>query len=325
VELLLLSADDIRTALPMPKAIEAAEAAFAAQAEGRGVTPPRSHLSVEPAGGTTLVMPSHLPGSALATKLVSVFPRNAHRGQEVITGLVVLLDEETGSPTALLDGTFLTAWRTGAAGGAATKWLARDDARVAAMLGAGAQAYTQVLAMAAARDLEVVRLWSRSEERARELARTLEGQVQARVEVSATPEATLRGADLACTATPAASPLFPEAALEAGAHLTSVGSFQPDMVEVDPALAGLATVVVDDREAALEEAGELIRAVDQGRTRPADWQLLGDVVLGRSPGRSEPQARTWFKSVGLGVQDAAAAGAVLSSARSLRLGRTVEL
>ena len=325
VELLLLSAEDVRAALPMPKAIEAAEAAFAAHVEGRAVTPPRSHLPVAEAGGTTLVMPGYLAGTGLATKIVSVFPGNSARGKAAITGLVVLLDEATGSPTALIDGTFLTAWRTGAAGGVAAKWLSRPDARVAAMLGGGAQAHTQILAMDTVRDLEVIRIWSRTEGRARALAQTLEGQVRARLQVAATAEDALHGADLACTATPATSPLFPEHALEAGAHLTSVGSFQPQMIEVDPNLAGDSAVVVDDRSAALEEAGELIRAVEMGVTRAEDWLLLGDVVLGRAQARAHAQERTWFKSVGLGIQDVTAAGAVLSAAREAGLGRSVRL
>lgn len=323
MELLTLSADDVRTALPMPKAIEAAEVAFVAQALGQGVTPQRSQLSVAPVGGTSLVMPGYLPGAGLATKIVSFFPGNPDRGLATTSGLVVLLDEQTGAPCALIDGTFLTAWRTGAAGGVAAKWLSHPEARVAAMLGAGAQARTQLMAMDTVRPLEVVRVWSRDGQSARALAESLQPELNARIEVAATVAAALDGAQLVCSATPATEPLFSADMLQRGAHLTSVGSFQPQMVEVDPALAGCARVVVDDRQAALEEAGELIQATAQGLTDPADWVLLGDVVRGEVPGRRDDQEVTWFKSVGLAVQDVAAGGAVLAQARLLGLGKRI--
>lgn len=325
MKLLLLSAADLREALPMPAAIDAAEEAFVAHAEGQGTWPQRAQLPVPEAEGTALVMPGHLPGVALATKLVSVFPGNQARGLGTVSGLVVVMDEETGIPRALVDGAFLTSWRTGAAGGAAARWLARPDARVGALLGAGAQAETQLLGMDAARELEVVRLWSRDVERARALQERLAPQVQASLEVVARPEEALEGADLVACATSSSSPLFEAEALEPGAHLTSVGSFRPDMVEVDPALAARARVVVDDREAALEEAGELIRARDQGRTDPSRWVLLGDVIRGRSAGRAGAAQCTWFKSVGLAAQDLTAVGAALRSAEARGLGREVDL
>jgi len=325
VKLLLVSAEDIRDALPMPAAIDAAEAAFVAHVEGRGAKPQRAQLPVPAVDGTALVMPGYLPGVALATKLVSVFPRNADRGLSTVSGLVIVLDEETGEPRALVDGTFLTAWRTGAAGGAAARWLARPDVRVGAVLGAGAQAETQLIGIDAARELEVVRVWSRDAARARALCGVLAPRVRARLEVAETTADALDEADLVVCATPATAPLFAQSELAPGAHLTSVGSFQPHMIEVDPALAATAHVVVDDRAAALEEAGELIRAHDEGLTEPALWTPLGDVIRGRAAGRTAADQRTWFKSVGLAIQDVTAAGAVLRAAEERGLGRTIDL
>ena len=325
MEILILTAEDVRTALPMPRAIEAAEAAFVAQAEGRGVAPQRSQLPVASAGGTSLVMPAYLPGAGLATKIVSFFPGNRDLGLETSAGVVVLLDEQTGVPCALIDGTFLTAWRTGAAGGAAAKWLSPSGSKVAAILGAGAQARTQLLAMDSALELETVRVWTRDGQGAAALVQEMQAEVRAHIEAAPRVADALDGADLVCCATPSTSPLFSVDMLADGAHVTSVGSFQPHMLEVDPGLAGCARVFVDDREAVLEEAGELIQAVNEGITTPEAWTLLGDVVRGEAPGRQGEPGRTWFKSVGIAMQDVTAGAAVLAEARSGGLGRLVTL
>lgn len=323
---MLLTEAVIREALPMPAAIDAAERAFVAIADGALLAPQRTVLSIgDDPGGTTLVMPAHLPGTGLATKVVSLFPGNASVGLPTIHGLVLCLDEDTGVPTALLDGTFLTAWRTGAATGAATRHLARAEAKVGLLLGAGAQAATQVLALDAARELEVIRIWSRDSQRARSLADAASPSVRCRLEVVEEIEAALDGAEVVASATSALAPFFPAGALAPGAHLTSVGSFTPQMREIDPVLASRARVFVDDRVAALEEAGELLTAIELGHTRAEDWTLLGDVIAGRSAGREWAEEVTWFKSVGHAAQDVTAAAAVLQVARKRGLGSTVQL
>jgi ornithine cyclodeaminase len=323
MDLLMLSGDDLRAALPMLEAVEVSKAAFAAQAEGRCVSPQRLGLPVEPAGGTTLVMPAHLPGTGLATKIVSVFPGNESKGLPTVTGLVVALDEDTGQPLAVLDGTFLTAWRTGAAGGAGVDLLARSDAVTGALLGSGVQAGTQLLAMCAVRRLERVRIWSRSPDHAASFAECWAAQVDATLEVVERVEDAVDGADIVMAATSACEPLFEASLLAEGAHLGSVGSFRPQMIEVDPALAARARIFVDDRDAALAEAGELIAAIERGITTPDEWTLLGDVARGVAEGRATPEDRTWFKSVGLAVQDVSAASAAISAARQAGLGQVV--
>jgi ornithine cyclodeaminase len=325
VRLLLLSADDFRAALPMPAAIEAMKEAFAALATGRAHAPERVAVEQPGTDDVALLMGASVEGLGLAAKVVSFFPGNAARGAPVVQGLALVLDPETGAPRALLDGAALTAWRTGAASGAATDLLARPDARVAAVFGAGAQARTQVLAVDAARELAELRVVARRPERAEALAAELRASVRAPLRVMGSPEGALRGAHVVCTATSARAPLFPADLVEPGAHVNAVGSFRPDMRELDPALCRDARVFVDARTAARREAGELLAALEAGHTRVDDWTELGAVAAGLAPGRRSPDERTLFKSVGLAVQDAVAGARALECARELGLGRAVEL
>src|SRR5574342_733790 len=181
MKLLLLSAADLRQALPMPAAIEAMKAAYAELSTGRANAPQRVALAVPPAGGVALFMPAYLPSSGLGAKLVSVLPRNAERGQATIHGLVVVLDPESGEPLALCDGAFLTAWRTGAGSGAATDLLARPEARVGALLGCGAQARTQALAIDAVRPLGVVRVYARTRSNVERFVEELQPHITTRL------------------------------------------------------------------------------------------------------------------------------------------------
>lgn len=311
----------------MARAIDASREAFLAQASGEGAFPQRTALPVSGAAGTgtTLVMPAHLPGTALLTKVVSVFPGNVARGTATIQGVVLVLDEASGAPLALLDAPSLTALRTGAASALATDLLAPRKARVAAVLGCGAQGRTQLLGLAAVRALREVRLWSRSSARAQALATELAQQVSAELRVVARPEAAVRGAHVVCTATPSTRPLFSADDLAPGVHVNAVGSYRPDMAEFDPAFVRDARVFVDDLDAAREEAGELLRAREAGWTDPARWTTLGALLCGEVSPPERGGRPTLFKSVGIAVQDATAAAAALAGARREGLGSLLEL
>jgi len=322
VKLRLLSGPDIAAALPLLEAIDAMRGAFAALSAGRAVVPQRSLLPTPE--GFSLFMPAFVPGAALGGKIVSVFPKNAARGKPVVTGLVVLLDPESGEPCALLDGTFLTAWRTGAATGLATDLLARKDARRGALLGCGAQGRTQVLAMDAVRRLETIRLHSRSPESVRKLCEEMQGSLRARLVPAADGRAAVEGADIVSIATNSASPVVLGEWLEAGAHVNGIGSFTVEMREVDSALVARSRVFVDSRQAALAEAGDLVVPLREGATREVDWTELGEVVLDPSRGRRTETEVTFFKSVGLAVQDMAAAERACASAKASGRGREIE-
>jgi alanine dehydrogenase len=300
-----LSADDVRAALPMPRAIEAMREAFAALASGRAGLPVRTAVPL-PGGATLLVMPAKTENpTAIGAKLVTVFPANATTSTPVVQAIVVLMDPATGTPWAVLDGTSLTAIRTGAASGLATELLARRDATSVAMLGAGVQARTQLEAVSCVRDVTTVAVWSRTPSHAESLARELK-TAAFDIHVADSAATAARDADIICCATSATEPVLRAGEVAPGTHVNAIGSFTPSMREVDPELLARSRVVVDQREAALEEAGELIEAVARRLLRPDSVTELGSIVTGAAPGRTADGQITVFKSVGLAVQDVVA-------------------
>lgn len=322
MELRVLSATDVGSCVDMAGAIEAVAGAFRELSAGRARSPVR--LAVSAPAGVSLFMPAYLERpAALGAKVVSVFSGNAGRGLPAIHGVVLLLDGETGVPRALMDGTYLTALRTGAASGVATRHMAREDARVLTVFGSGAQSRTQIEAVRTVRDIREVRIVSTNPDSARELADGLDG-VEARV-VADAAEA-VRGAHVICTATTSSTPVFPGGAVDPGTHVNGIGSYTPEMQEVDAALVVRARVVVDARDAALEEAGDLVIPLRAGLIGEDHLRAeLGEVVGGQAPGRIGADEITFFKSVGNAVQDMAVAARVLEAAEARGIGRVVEL
>ena len=282
-----LNPEEVRAALPMPDAIESMVHAFGGDREA----PNRMLL------GVSLFMPGRLD-SYTGVKVVSSIPGDP-------AGIVAVFDE-SGHPLGLVDGPTLSAIRTAAAPGLATDQMAPPDACVLAMLGAGAMAADQVAAVRAVRPIGEVLVWSRTEASARALADQVGGQV-----VLDADEAVAR-ADVVSTATPSRSPLFEVSSLQPGTHVNAVGAFTPEMVEIPGKVVEAAFVVVDDREAAAVEAGDLLRV---GRQPDAD---MADLIAGRAAPSSEPF--TLFKSVGIASQDIAAAVRALSNAEHQNLG-----
>lgn len=325
MKLRVLNADALRRCLSMSETIEAMKRAFAAYSSGAATVPQRLALAVPPDEGVVLFKPALLPGEGLGAKLVSFFPGNTARGRHVISGLVILLDETTGEPMGLCDGGILTAWRTGAASGAATDLLARHDARIGAVIGCGVQGRTQALAISAVRSLEEIRLFDLSSSGVDAFVEEMTSQLPARLVPVASVHQAVAGADVICTATTATEPVIRGEDLSVGAHLNGVGSFTPSMREVDGVAISRARIVVDSREAAGAEAGELIRAMADGLTRSEDWAELGEIVNGARPGRESDSELTFFKSVGLAVQDVAAAALAFARAAELGLGSEIDL
>ncbi|MFQ5516577.1 MAG: ornithine cyclodeaminase family protein [Acidimicrobiia bacterium] len=274
-----LDAADLRNSLPMVAAIEAMVEAFAGDVE----FPPRMLL------GGSLFMPGRMGGIS-GVKVVSIVP-GAPAG-------IVAVFAEDGAPLGLVDGPTLTAIRTAAGAGLATRLLAPQGATVMAMLGAGAMAVDQIEAIRTVRAITEVRVWSRSPERAAALAARVDAVAVAN------PSKAVDGADVVTSATPATVPLFVPEAVSPNVHINAVGAFTPEMVEIPPALVRRSWVVVDDTAAAAAEAGDLIRA---GKTPDA---TVKDLVSGDRPAHRP----TLFKSVGIASQDVAAAAAALERA-----------
>jgi ornithine cyclodeaminase/alanine dehydrogenase-like protein (mu-crystallin family) len=318
----VLSASDIDRAIDMNGAMDVMSAAFGQLAKGRANVPQRLGLKTDT--GLVLAMPGNLPDEhALAIKIVTVFPDNSRRGLPSIFGLVVVLDAATGAPLALVEGGHLTAMRTGATSGLATRLMARADARTVALFGAGVQARTQLAGVRAVRDIREVRIVSRRAESATRLAGELTG-VDTRVFHDAAQA--VRGADIVITATTCPTPLFPGDALEPGTHVNAIGAYLATMREVDSAAIQRARVVVDTREGALAEAGDLIIPIRE-RVIGANHIVaeLSELVTGAIPGRTSQEEITLFKSVGHAAQDVALARRVLDIAIAQDIGAMVSL
>jgi len=323
----ILSRQDVRQALPMRQAIEAVKRAFAQLSTGQANVPLRVALDVPRHNGVTLFMPGYLSADdQMAVKIVSVFNDNPSQGLPLIHALVIVVDATTGSPAAVMDGTYLTALRTGAASGAATDLLARPDAHTAAVFGAGAQGRTQLEAVCAVRPIHQAWVYDVVPRQAAAYAEEMSQRLSLPVRVAETPAQAVRQADVICTATTATSPVFADADVPPGTHVNAVGAYTPHMQEVPPETVLRARVVIDHRESSLAEAGDLLIPIKQGlMTEDHIYAELGEIAAGSKPGRASPDEITLFKSVGVAVQDVAAAGAVLEAARELGLGTEVAL
>jgi ornithine cyclodeaminase len=327
----VLSGDDVRRAVPMSAAIDAVEAAFARLSAGSAVVPLRAHLETPEHDGVSLFMPARIAGgtsAALGIKVVSIFPHNARdHAAPAIHALVSLFDPETGRPIAVIDGTYLTALRTGAASGVATRHMARPDAHRLAIFGAGAQALPQILAVCAVRPITTVWIVNRSRDRAALLAARLRGEgYQGDVLIAPSPAQALAEADVVCTATSSLTPLFYDADLRPGTHINAVGAYKPTMAEVPGETVARARLIVDQLAAAWAESGELVQARDAGLIDASHVAgEIGAVVSGGLAGRTSADQITMFKSVGNAVQDLAVGALALSHAEGRGLGVEVSL
>lgn len=306
-----LSGDEIRRAVPMPDVLDAVETAYRDVAAMRDRSPQRIHVPME--GGDLLLMPGIRVGaSGFTVKLVTVVPSNPDRGLPTVQAVVVWFDAASGRPLALIDGPALTAMRTGAASGVATRLLARADASVAAIIGVGAQAEWQLRAVLAARPIRRFLVYARTPDAREAFARRMAAEVGVDVEPATSAEEAVRAADVVCCATTSSAPVFDAAWLRDGAHVNGVGAFRLGMIELPPELFARATVVaVDSREAAMSEAGDLVAAIERGFVREEALVEIGSVD--RAWHETRPAAAiTAFKSVGLAIQDVAAAELIVS-------------
>lgn len=329
--MLALSGVNVRALVPMSEAIRLMGVAFGELSAGRAVAPQRASIHDDQHDSDTLFMPAAVPGvDGIGLKIVAVHPHNAARRLPTIHALVALLNAETGQPLAILDGTFLTALRTGAVSGKATELLARPDARTLLCIGAGAQAYTQIWAACTARPGIVrVLVHSRHPTNTSNLIARLRQELPAigqLAEVAPDVAVAVRAADVICTATNATSPLFDDSDVRPGTHINAVGAYTPTMREVPAETVKRALVVVDEVEAILAEAGDLIAPLKAGSIDRAHLELeLGQVVNGARPGRRDSRQITLFKSVGNAVQDIVVARYAVERAQAMGIGQRIEL
>jgi alanine dehydrogenase len=320
--MLILSRADVEELLDLDALIDALASAMADLSGGRASVPNRVAATVDEREGLLAAMPAYAPGvTALTTKLVSLFPRNAGTALPTHQAVIVAFDPTTGEPLALLDGTPITALRTAAGSALSTRLLARKDADVLAIVGTGVQARSHAQAVPLVREFREIRVAGRRAEAAEALAAELRAAGRPACPAPSYEQA-IDGADVVCATTHALEPVVRGEWVAPGAHVTSVG-YDPRGREVDDALVGGSRIFVESREAAL--AAVPAGSPDLAQVDAADVVEIGEVVAGTAPGRQSPDEVTLYKSVGVGVQDAAAAALVLAAAHERGAGQTAEL
>jgi alanine dehydrogenase len=313
--MLILTQPEVRELLDLDALVDALAAAHADLSAGKASMPPRIAALVDAHDALLGVMPSYLPSAGLACKLVTVFPHN--RDRETHQAIICVFDPDTGTPVALMDGTYITATRTAAGSALATRLLAREDARVLAILGTGVQAHSHARLLPRVLPFEEIRVAGRDPERVEAFAREIRGVA------AESYEEAVRGADVVAATTHAQQPVVLREWLGPGVHVNSVG-LNPSGREIDEATITDALLVVESRASALAPppagAPELV-GIDAARVHAE----LGELVTGAKPGRRSRDEITLYKSVGVAVQDAAAAALVLAAARERSVGREVDL
>ena len=325
--MLILTQGDVERLLPMPACISLMGEALAARARGEAVQPLRTILRVPGGAGLLGSMPAYVASPpALGVKVIAVYSGNEAAGLASHQGGVLSIDPATGALDAILEGGAVTAIRTAAVSGVATDRLALPGADDVAILGAGVQGATHLDAIHAVRPIRRLRIWNRTPARARVLADRAQQRHGIHAEVAPTAESAARGAAIICTVTHSREPILKGEWLAPGAHLNVVGSSTPDAREVDTEAVRRAMLFVDARESALNEAGDLLIPIAEGAVNQEHIRAeLGDVLIGRHPGRQSSAEITLFKSLGLGIEDVATARFVVAEARRLGVGREVSL
>ncbi len=327
MKILILNETAVEELLPMSACISVMEDALAALARGQAFQPLRTIIRPPDSRGVMGLMPATISGeqAAFGLKAVCVFPGNPAIGKDAHQGSVMLFSAETGELLALMNASAITAIRTAAVSGVATKLLAREDAGDLAIIGAGVQARSHLAAMAAVRPIKRVRVASRSPESAARFAAEIESHYPFPIEAVGSVEAAIRGADLIVTATTAKEPITQRDWLAPGVHLNVVGSSFPTNREIDTATMAAASLFVDQRESTLNEAGDYLFAMREGAIGPEHIRAeLGEILVGTSPGRTTTDEITLFKSLGLAVEDVASAAYLYQQAQPEGVGAWVD-
>ena len=323
---LLLTREDVMSVLDMPTCMDVVEKAFAEMANGTAVLPLR--IAITPPEGLALYMPAYLKEmGALACKVVTVYKKNPERfAMPTTIGKVLLQDPESGDVVCIMDGGYLTAVRTGAASGVATRHMARTGkGQVAGIFGAGGQAKMQLWAVAVARELSRALVYDVSAEAADSFISEMGPKLGLEIAKAGSPEEVL-SADIICTATSSPTPIFDGAALREGTHINGIGSHTPAARELDTVAVKRSRLVGDSREACFKEAGDIMIPLEEGAFDESHFYAeLGEVVVGEKTGREGDGEITLFKSNGLAIQDAAAAKVAYDRAVERGVGSEVSI
>jgi ornithine cyclodeaminase len=326
MKLLVLNQSEIEHLLPMHECITVMTDALMALAKGHVHLPLRMVVRPPEAAGVMALMPAYVAGesAALGVKVINVFNDNPAKGKDSHQGAVLLFAADTGEPLAVMNASAITAIRTAAVSGVATRLLAREDAGNLAIIGSGVQARSHLAAMTCVRSIRQARVASRNFEHAQKFAAEMQPHYTFPIEPLKTVEAAVRRADLIVTATSSAEPILQRDWIAPGTHLNVVGASQPHAREIDTATMAAASLFVDRHESTLNESGDYVQAARTGAIGPDHIRAeIGEVLIGAKAGRTQPDEITLFKSLGLAVEDVAAAAYVYRQARAMQVGTWV--
>jgi len=314
----LLTASDIKKIINMEDVLEAVEIAFREYGMGKAIMPPKLYLTLDKFNGDFRAMPSYIRGSA-GIKWVSVYPDNPRKGLPTVLAMIIYSDPETGFPLAVMDATELTNYRTGAGGGIAAKYLAKPDSKTLGLIGAGAQAKTQLLAVNQIFDFARIYVWSPAEEEIEGIKNEFPELPIEKAEIQVAA-----GCDIVCTTTPVREFIVKRAWIKPGAHINAIGADAAGKQELDPQILRDAKVVVDDTTQA-KHSGEINVAIKRGLFTESDiYSTLGEIVTGAKKGRTGDEI-TVFDSTGLAIQDIITARMLFETARREGIGHEFDV
>lgn len=316
----ILTREEIKSFYPFSECIKAVEDSFKYFSEGKVVVPLRTQIKTENGEGNFLCMPAYCKDyDASSVKVLNMFPKNIDNGLQSINAQVLLMDTQTGLFEALLDGNYVTQLRTGAATGVAIKHLARNDARVGALIGTGGQAATQLEAMVVTAKLNEIRVNDLNYERGKQFVETMINELNTTTKIIAveTSDEAIDNADIIVTVTPSNNPVFDGTKVKAGALISGVGSYQPQMQEIPASLVKRADkIYFDSEEAVLSEAGDLLIPLADGTITNEDFTGdIGQVINGKLVGRENDKEIIFFKTVGIAAQDLFTAKSIVEQKR----------
>jgi ornithine cyclodeaminase len=328
MKILILTHAEVEELLPMRECIDVMEEALIALAHGKMHQPLRMVVHPPDAAGVIAMMPAYRSGadSVFGLKAICVFPRNAEQGKDAHQGGVLLFSGDTGEPLAMMNASAITAIRTAAVSAVATRSLAREDACELAIIGAGVQARSHLYALSCVRQIRRARITSRNFEHAQRFVREMQSHFAFPIDAVDSSQAAVAGADLIVTATTSRQPVVQRGWLAPGTHLNAIGTYSPQAREIDTETMVAAKIFVDRRESAIKEAGDYLIAADEGAIGPEHIRAeLGEVLLGVQSGRTAADDITLFKSLGLAIEDLAAAAYLYQKAQQGHYGTWVEL
>ncbi len=322
---LLLSYEDISPLFNVYEIVKAVEEAFREKGLGRVQMPPKQYIFFKE--GDWRIMPAYIPSMNVAgVKTVGVNPKNRERGLATVIALITLVDPDTGAPLVVMDGTLITAWRTGAAGAVAAKYLARRDSRVMGIVGAGVQGrYQAIFTLSVMKNINEVKIYDVRKEASKKLGEMLEKEFGVDVKIAESPMEASKGVDVLATCTPAREPIIKDEWIEEGTHINAIGADAPGKEELEPTLLKRAKIVVDDKEQAAH-SGEINVPLRKGYITLNDiYAELGEIVAGLKPGREDDSEITIFDSTGLAIQDVATAKVIYERALKEGRGKRIKL